>query len=257
MVFVSDLRRFFGIIAFFVSVASSTPFSINTVPTNNDVSIVARIAPRPLYLIAHKVLTTDGVDAAGNDGANALEMDMTAWNEGWWCDHDGTRNPPSWHASTVDQFRHVAQRRQAGQNIQFVWLDIKNPDYCDLDDPKWEVCSIKGLQKMAREILQPTGVKVLYGFSNPSSKAFAYIRDGGLNDKEAINLDESTKLTPGQEAQALNTVPKGHKVGSYGDDNLPNGFGNCYESSWYTCTELRLASQCPLSYSPSRLETTS
>ncbi|KAL9619211.1 MAG: hypothetical protein Q9160_006146 [Pyrenula sp. 1 TL-2023] len=243
MVTTSSLLRFSSTIAFFASTASSTPIASNPNPSSNGSPAGAENAQRPLYLIAHKVLTTSGVDAAGSDGANALEMDMTAWDEGWWCDHDGTRNPPSWHASTLDQFHHVAQRRQAGQNIQFVWLDIKNPDYCDLDDPKWEVCSIKGLQKMAREILQPAGVSVLYGFSDSSSKAFKYIRDGGLNGKESINFDDSTKVTPGQEIQLLANVNKGQKVASYGDDDLRNGFGNCNEANWYTCTELRLASQ--------------
>ncbi|KAL9115445.1 MAG: hypothetical protein Q9227_000766 [Pyrenula ochraceoflavens] len=224
----------------------SIPFPGHEVHTNNSLSIDTRDIRRPLYLIAHKVLSTQGVDDALKDGANALEMDMTAWKDGWWCDHDGKRDPPSWHASTLDQFRYVADKRKAGGNIQFVWLDIKNPNWCEPDDPKWEVCSVKGLQQMARDILQPAGVRVLYGFMSSKGKAFPYIRDG-LNDNEAINLDNSEKQIPSEvNEEGLLDVYAGHKVGSYGDDDLRYHFGNCHEEKpkdgWrYTCTQLRQA----------------
>lgn len=229
--------------------ALTAPFANSDVPAIDDRMLVSpRAAQRPLYLIAHKVLTTDGVDAALKDGANALEMDMMAWNEGWWCDHDGTRNPPSWYAKTVDQFHHVADARKAGGNIQFVWLDIKDPDYCDMDDPTKEVCSIKALQQMARDILEPAGVKVLYGFSTSKGKAFPYIRDG-LNANEAINYDDSNYKTPSEvNNEGLKNVPAGRKVGSYGDDDLAYHFGTCNEKpgdtgARYTCTQLVQARQ--------------
>lgn len=203
----------------------------------DDPSPPPAASARPLYAIAHKVLDQAGVDAAIKHGANALEMDMTAWKEGWWCDHDGTKN--SWHASTGDQFNHIASKKTGGANLQWVWLDIKNPDWCDLDDPKWEVCSIKGLQKLARDILEPVGVRVLYGFMK-EGKAFSYVQ-GNLNENEAFNYDGSPDKTPRQVSADYGSVSKDQKVASYGDDDLTKGFGNCTEDSWYTCTELRIA----------------
>ena len=66
-------------------------------------------------------------------------MDQTAWNEGWWCDYDGKKI--SWHTNTEHQFKHVAQKKKEGKNIQLVWLDIKHPNYSDIDDEKGVVYS--------------------------------------------------------------------------------------------------------------------
>lgn len=193
---------------------------------------------KPVYAIAHKVLDNAGVDAALTHGANAFEMDMTAWDDGWWCDHDGTKN--SRHASAADQFQHVADKKKAGGNVQWVWLDIKNPNYCDLDDQKWQSCSIKGLQGLARNILEPAGVRVLYGFSSTDGKAFQYVRDG-LNEDEAFNEDNSAKQTPQQVKPDYGNIKQSQKIASYGDDDLTKGFGDCTEASWNTCTELKIA----------------
>lgn len=193
-----------------------------------------------LYAIAHKVLDNAGVDAAIKHGANALEMDMTAWKEGWWCDHDGTAN--SWHASTEDQFKYVASKKAGGANLQWIWLDIKTPDFCDLDDSTKDVCSIKGLQKLARDILHPAGVRTLYGFGAPDGKAFKYVR-GDLTENEAINEDNSAQKTPRQVLGDFGDVKRNQKIGSYGDDDLFKGFGDCTEPSKNTCTELRIAKE--------------
>lgn len=234
-----------GLIALFINTAH--PLAIPSAPQESIRLVSEEQAPkRPLYLIAHKVLTTQGVDDALNNGANALEMDMTAWNDGWWCDHDGKTT--SRYATASDQFKHVARRRKEGKNIQFVWLDIKDPDYCNPAQKGKEACSIIGLQNLARSILQPAGVRVLYGFGNAGGKALPLIRDN-LNNLEAINLDASGgsgNLTPLQAEQALLSVPKSQKVGSYGDDYLASGFAAkggkiCFEKDWYTCTELRQA----------------
>lgn len=156
----SFLLLLIGACTLFINTASASHEFFNN-------SIAERASKRPIYIIAHKVLNQKGVDDALLNGANALEMDMTAWKEGWWCDHDGKKN--SWHASAHDQFTHVAQKRKKGKNIQFV---IKNPNWCDLDDPKWQICSIKGLQNLARSILEPANVKVLYGFGKAGGKAY-------------------------------------------------------------------------------------
>ncbi|KAL9032078.1 MAG: hypothetical protein Q9214_008120, partial [Letrouitia sp. 1 TL-2023] len=198
MVSASRLVHFLGTVALLIGAAHqlSIPSASDNASNDSVTPIEARASHRrPLYVIAHKVLTENGVDVALKHGANALEMDMTAWNEGWWADHD--HKPHSRHRDARDLFKHVAKRRKEGQNIQFVWLDIKNPDYCDLDDKKWVVCSIKGLRKLAREILEPAGVKVLYGFMKSGRKAFKHVRDH-LNANEAINYDGSPKKTPAE-----------------------------------------------------------
>ncbi|KAL9607751.1 MAG: hypothetical protein Q9167_007363 [Letrouitia subvulpina] len=241
MVSASHLVNFVVTIALLIGAAHSLliPPASDDAANNSVTPIEPRAShKKPIYVIAHKVLTENGVDVALRHGANALEMDLNAWNEGWWADHD--HKPHSRHRDARDLFKHVAKRRREGKNVQFVWLDIKNPDYCDLDDKKWVVCSIKGLRKLAREILEPAGVKVLYGFMHSGGKAFKHVRDH-LNANEAINYDGSPKKTPAETNRDLINVKVHQKVASYGDDYLRQGFGNCHEASWYTCTELRKA----------------
>ncbi|KAL8765860.1 MAG: hypothetical protein Q9203_006271 [Teloschistes exilis] len=194
MVKKSTLIRFVGTIARFINTTQQLSIS----PVIHDGSInrinsrsgqLDRRAPtaRPFYVIAHRVLTSGEIDDALRDGANAVEIDMTAYKEGWWADHDHAAN--SWGDSALDIFHHIAQERQNGKSITFFWLDIKSPDWCDPDDPKWQHCSVGGLRDLARQILQPVGVRVLYGYIlGANSKTYTFIRDG-LNSNEAIKLD--------------------------------------------------------------------
>lgn len=240
MVSTSCLIRFAWTIALLIGTAHqlTIPPTSDDNPGSSVARLEARDSKRPLYVIAHKVLDEKGVDDALSHGANAFETDQTAWKEGWWADHDGKQD--SWHAKTSDLFKHIAKRRKEGKNIQFVWLDIKNPDWCDLDDKKWEVCSVKGLRQLARDILQPAGVKVLYGFMKSGGKAFGYLRYN-LNDNEAFNYDGSPGKTPAEVNKDYADLQVSRKVASYGDDYLTKGFGDCHEPSWNTCTELRQA----------------
>ena len=117
-----------------------------------------------------------------------MEVDVTAWPSGWLADHDGTATSAG---DTVENmFKAIAAQRRAGENIIFVWLDIKNPNRCDPKDPKVEQCSMIALEEQARRILEPTDVRVLYGFYGGAEKGVGYdFTSGNLTAKEAINLD--------------------------------------------------------------------
>ena len=198
-------------------------------------------APRPFYVIAHRVLTSQGVRDAIAHGANAMEMDMTAWKKtGWFADHDGTLISAGDSAHEI--FLAIAAERQAGKTMTVVWLDIKNPDYCDPDDLKWRHCSIDGLRDLTRGILEPWGVRVLYGFYNPESKAFGRIRND-LNANEAINLNGGVEeVEAGFDAVGPHQqLEVSKRVMSYGSFNLPFKFGDCQEDGYYNCAELQKA----------------
>lgn len=139
---------------------------------------------RPFYAIALRVLEESGIWDALKNGANAIEIDVTAWSSGWWADHDGL--PTSAGDTAEKMFQTIAAERRAGKNIVFVWLDLKNPDY--ESDPNTKT-SIEGLRRLARDILQPAGVKVLYGFykSTIGKRAYKSIRSD-LNEHEALNV---------------------------------------------------------------------
>ena len=201
-----------------------------------------RDTQRPVSVIAHKVLNEPGLDAALDHGANALEMDMTAWKEGWWCDHDGTET--SWHDKADDMFGNIAKRRKDGKTILWVWLDIKTPDWCEVDDPDWEVCSLKGLMRIAREKLSPVGVRVLYGFSTNQGKAIQYVKENLATD-EAINWDGSPGTGVEVTSNEFTELSQQHKVGSFGDDHLDTNFGGCTEGkgSLKSCAELKYGVQ--------------
>ncbi|KAF9524790.1 hypothetical protein CPB83DRAFT_860701 [Crepidotus variabilis] len=192
------------------------------------------VSPRPFYAIAHRVLTVQGVSTALDHGANAMEMDVTPWRDGWWADHDGTPTSAGDTARII--FETIAKERKAGRTVTFVWLDIKSPEWCNPNDPKWRHCSIAGLRDLARELLEPVGVRVLYGFYSKAGDAFKFI-SGDLNHNEAVNFNG--ELTEVQEGFLHGPANTSRRVMSYGYFNLPFQFGNCREKRYYTCTELR------------------
>ncbi|MEU2789543.1 phospholipase [Streptomyces sp. NPDC007100] len=144
-------------------------------------------APRPTYAIAHRVLTAGGVDTALRHGANAVEIDATAWKKGWRADHDGT--PTSAGDPMETMLKRIAQRRAEGRNVNFVWLDIKNPDHCRSDAPKWRHCSVAALRDLARRTVEKQGVRVLYGFyGTEGGTGWKDVTSGGLRPVEGIGL---------------------------------------------------------------------
>ena len=134
----------------------------------------------------------------------------------------------------------IANERRNGKSIAFVWFDIKNLDWCDPIDPKWQHCSVHGLRDLARQILQPADIRVMYRYIvKANSETYPFIRDG-LNNNEAINLDGDLKKAL-QLFESGGPTDQTRRVSSYGDTDLSHEFGNCQEGQYYTCTELRQA----------------
>ncbi|KAI1912503.1 hypothetical protein LOZ39_005865 [Ophidiomyces ophidiicola] len=52
----------------------------------------------------------EGIQAAVKDGANAIEIDFTAWHNGWWADHDGL--PTSGSVKAEAMFVEIAKQRK-------------------------------------------------------------------------------------------------------------------------------------------------
>ena len=74
-----------------------------------------------------------------------------------------------------------------------MWLDLKNPDYCFPYDKVLEPCSIIGLRDLAREILEPLDVRVLYGFYEKTVNSTAWqIILNNMTSNEALNVNGKT-----------------------------------------------------------------
>ncbi|WEW54876.1 PI-PLC domain-containing protein [Emydomyces testavorans] len=201
----------------------------------SDISARNAAGARPFYAIAHRVLMDYGVRDALKHGANAIEIDMTARKDGWYADHDGT---PTSAGDTAEKiFKTIAEQRQAGKNILFVWLDLKNPNYNGDANSK---TSIEGLRTLARMILEPASVKVLYGFYGrvDNSRAYKIIRDN-LNENEAIAVDGDADQVQ-EMFQTGGPSDTKKRVMSNGLFNPALKFGDC-ESGSGICVELRKA----------------
>lgn len=179
-------------------------------------------AAKPFYAIAHRVLTVQGVKDAASHGANAIEIDFQPWPSGWWADHDGTQTSAG--GTARDVLQAVADQRRAGKPVTFVWFDIKSADWCNADDPQWVHCSVTALRDLAREILQPVGVRALYGFYGTTYKYNTYSRiANNLNSNEAVNLDGNLAWAQ-QGFDSSGPGANSRRVYSWGDPNIRNGF---------------------------------
>ncbi|OAQ65073.1 phospholipase D [Pochonia chlamydosporia 170] len=121
-------------------------------------------------------------------------------------------------------------------------LYLKNPDYNP--DPNANT-SIEGLRKLARDILQPAGVKVLYGFygSQVTERSYRVIRDG-LNENESIGVDGAPYAVGGEfTLNGPQDIKK--RVMSTGLYNPMFYFGDCNDACTSTsiCPRLRCAAE--------------
>lgn len=222
-------------------------YTVLSGPKNINISTDTR---RPVYAIAHRVNTLNGVSAALNHGANAIEIDVCAfWNPNDWrayhdCPEGGAARPGPSMDSMIDR---ILSEANAGRKLTLVWLDFKNPNYCG--EAQNRSCSVAGLRdKMQR--LTVAGIQVLYGFYEYHGGATPDVGGRGwqslqnrLGPLEGITTTGSLSFAKNAYANFGAGIPVGRRVMDYGDPDITNGFGNCTEASWYTCTELRLASQ--------------
>lgn len=224
MLFLRNLARTLSVI-FFISLVAMC--SAETAQSETK---------QPIYAIAHRVLKPSDVTAALSHGANALEVDLTAWNFQWWADHDGIFG--SAKASAIELFESIAQQRQSGQNIAFVWLDMKNPDSCRTFWP----CSIEGLRDLVRQTLEPAGVRALYGFfESENSHGYKVIRDS-LNTNEAVCFSGPAGKVLDLYNTTAKDIPARQRIMDYGGAQLDKGFGN-RQGNGGACSELRQGSE--------------
>ncbi|EFZ03387.1 phospholipase D [Metarhizium robertsii ARSEF 23] len=173
--------------------AESISATTETVAASGEQIAASKDQTRPFYAISHQVLQKSGVRDALKNGANATEIDVTAWSSGWWADHDGL---PTRAGDTAEKmFQTIAAERRAGTILSFINT------------------SIKGLRELARDILQPAGVKVLYGLykSTIGKRAYKSIRSD-LNEHEALNVDAEVAVSE----RELAYLPRGKRVYSNG-----------------------------------------
>ena len=207
---------------------------------------------KPIYAIAHKILTSSSLEGAVSDGANALEIDLNAWQEGeegtessdWWCQHDHSTSDYGDRAS--DMFRKVTEQQTDGASIAFVILDIKNPNHCE-EEEGFENCGIAALREMARETFQLHSIRVIYGLhtSEKDTQAFTWLQDN-LNELEAIRLngeiDETLEAFDGQGS----SINESQRIFDYGVPYLGKdtpAVGDCTEGGDEICAQLSKASE--------------
>ncbi|PKX88448.1 uncharacterized protein P174DRAFT_436204 [Aspergillus novofumigatus IBT 16806] len=188
---------------------------------------------RPIYAIAHRVLTTvNGMEAAVKHGANALEIDMWAWDS-W-----GYKGRPG--AKAEDMFRAIQRQRHAGNTINFIWLDLKKPDEFATGKN-----ANKGLRDLAHQYLKNYNVRIMYGFmrKDVDGRSFQVVSKS-LITSEAISVNNVAEKVYRTFEKVGQNIPVSKRVIDYGYFGLGFQFGICYEDGYYTCAELRKGARC-------------
>lgn len=210
-----------------------------------------RDSQRPIFTIGHKVMEASEIKHAIRDEASAIEIDLTAWREGdkgegddpadvnrWWIDHDGDGIE---YGDPADEMLEAIGNEGEGK-LSFIILDIKTPDYCEVDE---EGCGMEALVNMVRDSVLSKGIGAVYGITKPEdadTPAFKYIVEN-LDDDAAVRI--TGKTGPVLEAYEAHggDIPKGKRIIDYGNPNLGKGnpsFGKCerVEDSGDVCPNL-------------------
>ncbi|KAG8410326.1 hypothetical protein J3459_017138 [Metarhizium acridum] len=138
-------------------------------------------------------------------------------------------------------FGPLPRPRETGSNLTFVWLDIKDAKLVRSTGRGLATLLGAALQEQARQILEPAGVRVLYGFADQNVWGVGYdFVSSHMNKNEALNLDGKGKR-PRRVFRTSNVTDVTRRVLSYGASSVTWESGNCYEEEYYTCTVLRQA----------------
>lgn len=196
-------------------------------------------AAKPVYDVAHKVLREKGLDAALKNEAGAIEIDLTAWRKGdtgskgddkadtsrWWIDHDGDGDV---YGDPADKLLAAIGDKGADQ-LAFVVFDVKNPDYCDVEE---EGCGMATLVDMAEEHVLSKGIGVVWGFishEDAAGDAFAYVM-GNLHDDAGVRITgRAEDVLEAFDAHG-GDIPKNKRINDYGSPYLGKNnpsFGKC------------------------------
>lgn len=169
---------------------------------------------RAVYAIAHRVLTTQGVTTALNHGANAIEIDVCAYyylGNGWWANHD-CYIPSNSGDSMEDMFDRIRAEYFKGKPVTFVWLDIKNPNYCQTEHGK---CSVLKLMELAHHKLESIGIEVIFGFYKEEGNYGWNVAKTHLNSKGGIAANgKFADVTKTYDTHS--DIPKTKRIMDYG-----------------------------------------
>ncbi|WP_405443882.1 phospholipase [Streptomyces avidinii] len=234
----SGPRLFLALLAALCAVIGTT--ALGTAPA------AAADQRRPIYAVAHRVNTLDGVDAALRHGANSIEIDVCAWwNPNEWrayhdCSSAGDNRLGPGFDSMIDR---ILSHAGSGRRPALVWLDIKDPNYCGERENRG--CSVAGLRDKAQR-LTAAGIPVLYGFyeyhggSTPDVGGRGWKSlEGRLGALEGITTTGTRDRVRDAFDRSGSGFPAGRRVMDYGDSDITKGFGNCTEPTYYTCAELK------------------
>ncbi|CAI6095927.1 unnamed protein product [Clonostachys chloroleuca] len=89
----------------------SLPLAVESVVAPGaHVPATMSLVRRPFYAIAHRIIKGYDVRSALAHGANAINIDMTAWSSGWWVGHDGL--PTTARDTAKKMFQTISEERK-------------------------------------------------------------------------------------------------------------------------------------------------